>query len=66
MEELNQLAQNTQNDINKITKINSLIKYYANKDDLVGKTVEVLSNNINTKYKLDYPTLPDNNIRLLR
>lgn len=66
MDELNQLAQNTQNDINKITKINSLIKYYANKDDLVGKTVEVLSNNINTKYKLDYPTLPDNNKKAIK
>lgn len=66
MDELNQLAQNTQNDINKITKINSLIKYYANKDDLVGKTVEVLSNNINTKYKLDYPVLPDNNKKAIK
>lgn len=66
MDELNLLAQNTQNDINKITKINSLIKYYANKDDLVGKTVEVLSNNINTKYKLDYPTLPENNKKAIK
>lgn len=66
MDELNQLAQNTQNDINKITKINSLIKYYTNKDDLVGKTVEVVSNNINSKYKLDYPSLPDNNKKALK
>lgn len=55
--ELSNLAKNTQNDIDKVFKINGLVKYNINKDDLIGKTVEIIENNINTKFKVNYPVV---------
>ena len=60
MDDLNQLAQGTQNDINKVLKVNGLIKYYANKNDLVGIVIGTIENNVNTNYKISFPKLPDN------
>ncbi|KAF6626955.1 hypothetical protein H6F38_23140 [Paenibacillus sp. EKM208P] len=54
-EELDILADNPQNDLNKIKKINSLVKYFINKDDLIGKVYETIESNINTEYRLSYP-----------
>lgn len=56
-EDLDNLAKNTQNDIDKIIKINGLVQYYMNKDDLMGKVVEIIENNVNTKYTLEYPNV---------
>lgn len=60
MDELNQLAQGTQNSLPKIQKINSLIKYYSNKNDLVGIVIGTIENNVNTNFKISYPNLPEN------
>lgn len=60
MDELNQLAQGTQNSLPKIQKVNSLIKYYANKNDLVGIVIGTIENNVNTNFKISYPNLPEN------
>lgn len=60
IEDLNMLARGTQNNIDKVLKINSLIKYYANKNDLVGIVIGTIENNVNTNYKISYPKLPDN------
>lgn len=56
MEELASLAQNTQSNIDKIKKINGIVKYYINKEDLIGRVVETIENDINTNYKVDYPS----------
>lgn len=58
MSEISSLAQNTQKDINKINKINGIVKYYINKEDLVGRVVETIENNVNTNYTLNYPFTP--------
>ena len=55
LDELNRLAQGTQNDVNKIIKINSLIQYYANKDDLVNIVLKSIRRNTNVKYDINYP-----------
>lgn len=57
-EELDNLAKNSQNDISKIIKINGLVQYYINKDDLIGKVIEIIENNVNTNYTLTYPDIP--------
>ena len=59
-EKLNMLAQGTQNHIHKVLEVNSLIKYYANKNDLVGIVIGTIENNVNTNYKISFPKLPDN------
>lgn len=56
MEELASLAKNTQSDIEKIKKINGIVKYYINKEDLIGRVVETIENDINTNYRIDYPS----------
>ncbi|WP_143322787.1 hypothetical protein [Clostridium sp. HBUAS56010] len=53
-EYLDELAENAQNDINKIQTINSIIRKQINKNDIVGKTVECIDTNINTQIKLSY------------
>lgn len=56
--EIQELAKNTQNDIEKIKKINSIVQYYVNQDDVIGRVVELIENNINTEYKINFPMLP--------
>lgn len=58
IDEITSLAQNTQNSINKVQKINGIVKYYVNKEDLIGRVVETIENNVNTQYKIDYPYEP--------
>lgn len=57
-QELSNLAKNTQKDINKVIKINGIIKYYINKEDLIGRVVEIVENNVNTLYDLNYTYQP--------
>lgn len=53
-EYLDELADGSQNDINKIKIINSIIRKQININDIVGKTVESIETNINTEVKLIY------------
>ena len=60
LEDIQNLAKNPQFDRKKVKKIYSLLEYYINKDVFLGKTFEVLSNNINTNYRVIYPnSLPE-------
>lgn len=56
-DDLLKLAQNTQNDIDKIIEINGIAQYYINKDDIIGKVIEIINNNVNTNYKNNFPNL---------
>lgn len=54
-EQICNLAKNTQTSLEKVIKINGIIQYYLNKSDLMGKTYEILENNINTNFTINYP-----------
>ena len=54
VEEIDDLLTNTQNDLNKVLKINAYNRKLINKNDIVGKTVESIDTNINTEIKLRY------------
>ncbi|GAB6989364.1 hypothetical protein [Paenibacillus pini] len=54
------LAQNTQSDLQKILKVNSIARYYINKDDLIGKIFETIESNINTDFKTSYKDFSGN------
>ena len=54
IEEIDELATNTQNDLTKVMKINAYNRKLINKNDIVGKTVESIETNINTEEKLIY------------
>ena len=51
---LDDLSDSYQSDLNKILKINTIIRKYINKDDIIGKTVESIETNVNTDMKLSY------------
>lgn len=59
--ELKQLGQNTQNNIEKVKRINEIARYYINTNDLIGKVYETIQNNINTNIKLDWPVMNGRN-----
>lgn len=53
-ETIDQLASNPQGDLKKINRINSIVKFYINKDDIIGKVADVIETNVNTEYRLSY------------
>ncbi|WP_297993907.1 hypothetical protein [uncultured Clostridium sp.] len=58
-EQICSLAKNTQTNLEKVIKINGIIQYYLNKSDLIGKTYEILENNINTNFTINYPLVSE-------
>lgn len=54
VDEIDDLLTNTQNDLNKVMKINAYNRKLINKNDIVGKTVESIDTNINTEIKITY------------
>lgn len=53
-EVLDGLAVNPQNDLNKVKKINEIVRVYVNKDWIIGKVAEVIDTNVNSEYRLSY------------
>jgi len=58
---LNRLAEYPQNDLNKILQINRIISKFVNTDDIIGKTVEAIKNNVNTDIRTSYPNINGRN-----
>lgn len=55
------LAFLAQENLHKIQEINSYIDFYLNKDDIIGKTYEIIEANTNSKYTLSYPKVEGRN-----
>ena len=53
-EVLDTLAVDPQNNVDKIKQINSIVKYYINSDDIIGKVAETIETNVNTESRLSY------------
>lgn len=51
---LDELAVLPQQDIKKVKEINSIVATYVNKDWIIGRVVEIIRNNVNTRYRLSY------------
>jgi len=52
--DLDSLALNPQDNLEKILRINQLAKFYINKDDLIGKVYETIESNVNTDIKINF------------
>jgi hypothetical protein len=63
-EKLEELADMPQSDLDKILKINAIIRKYINKDDIIGKTVECIETNVNTEIKLSYTNVVEGRNKL--
>ena len=57
LSDIDTYAENPQNNLQNIKKINSIVKQYVNKDDIIGKINESVQIYTNTQYSLKYPTL---------
>lgn len=52
--ELKELGIDTRNDKNKIKKINDIAMYHITTNDMIGKIIDTLENNINANIKLNF------------
>lgn len=53
---ISNLGQNAQSNLSNIVEINGIVRQYVNTNDLIGMVVQSISNNINTDYRLSYPS----------
>lgn len=51
---LDELAKSPQSSLSKTQEIIKLCRWYANKNDIIGITVESIDNNVNTEVRLSY------------
>lgn len=51
---IDDLGMNAQTNLDKVERLNSLVRRYANVDDLIGMVVQSITNNINTEYTLSW------------
>lgn len=58
VEDIARLAKNAQNDLNKILKINSLVRQEINEDDIIGRVYEIIISNLNTNIIISFNNLP--------
>lgn len=56
LERLSYLCENAQNNLDKILELNSIIEYYINTDDLIGRVIETVENNTNRSYTIKKKT----------
>lgn len=58
IEDIKRLAKNTQSDLSKILKINSLVRQEINEDDIIGKVYEAVVANLNANVRISFDNLP--------
>lgn len=58
IEDIKRLAKNAQSDLNKILKINSLVRQEINEDDIIGKVYESILANLNANVRISFDNLP--------
>lgn len=58
IEDIKRLARNAQSDLNKILKINSLVRQKINEDDIIGKVYEAVVVNLNANVRISFDNLP--------
>lgn len=60
LDDLKILSRNAQSDINKILKINSIVRQVINEDDIIGKVYEAVISNLNSDICISFDSLPKN------
>ncbi|MED3562260.1 hypothetical protein [Bacillus xiapuensis] len=55
IEDIDNLAFNAQSNLQNITRINNIVRYFVNKNDILGKVYEAIETNINSDWELSYP-----------
>lgn len=55
IEDIDNLAYNAQTNLQNIIKINNIVRYFVNKNDILGKVYEAIETNVNSDWELIYP-----------
>lgn len=66
IEDIKRLAKNAQSDLNKILKINSLVRQEINEDDIIGKVYEAVIANLNADVRISFDNLPQKYTKKLK
>ncbi len=66
IEDIKRLARNAQSDLNKILKINSLVRQEINEDDIIGKVYEAIVANLNANVRISFDSLPQKYTKKLK
>lgn len=66
IEDIKRLARNAQSDLNKILKINSLVRQEINEDDIIGKVYEAVVTNLNASVRISFDNLPQKYTKKLK
>lgn len=66
IEDIKRLAKNAQSDLNKILKINSLVRQEINEDDIIGKVYEAVVANLNANVRISFDNLPQKHTKKLK
>ena len=59
IEDIDSLAYNAQTNLLNITKVNNIVRYFVNKNDILGKVYEAIESNVNSDWELIYPDFED-------
>lgn len=59
IERLDELARGLQSNLQNVQTVNSIIRNYINKDDLIGITYDAIEANVNTEFKCSYKRFPE-------
>ncbi|GAA4880567.1 hypothetical protein GCM10023310_70970 [Paenibacillus vulneris] len=55
IDDIDKLALNAQSNLTHIIQINNIVRYFVNKNDILGKVYEAIETNVNSDWKLQYP-----------
>lgn len=59
IERLDEFARGLQSNLQNVQTVNSIIRNYINKDDLIGVTYDAIEANVNTEFKCSYKRFPE-------
>jgi hypothetical protein len=59
IEDIDRLALNAQSNLNNIIQINNIVRYFVNKNDILGKVYEAIETNVNSEWSISYPNYSD-------
>jgi len=59
IEDIDRLALNAQSSLTNIKQINNIVRYFVNKNDILGKVYEAIETNVNSEYLLTHPYYKD-------
>lgn len=55
IDDIDKLALNAQTNLSNVTRINNIVRFFVNKNDILGKVYEAIETNVNSEWTLSFP-----------